>query len=239
MAHVPKKEIDMSSYKEGQTHQLANALEAAGYTKDDLTRLGQFPHHPLILGVLRGTHEIVGKDLLRFKETDFLRPVAMLTFPARTEPFNANEWYRNRKGLCVRSTLMDHFDLDIVETTLWPSLKRIYVAFELKEEANSAIIQAELLGQRLQRFLTLEDIATLIDAQWSGSIGILQTQTSNNYNFSYVKGKDAEEFVVTAYWHDNNDNRREWEVGDRRPRTSVPWGVGTRFICSGNVVFQP
>lgn len=31
----------MSSYSEGQTHQLANALEAAGYTPRDLTTLGQ------------------------------------------------------------------------------------------------------------------------------------------------------------------------------------------------------
>jgi hypothetical protein len=36
-----EKEEDMSSYSEGQTHQLANALEAAGYTAGEVTALGQ------------------------------------------------------------------------------------------------------------------------------------------------------------------------------------------------------
>ena len=35
------KEEDMSSYKEGQINQLANALEAADYTPEDVTSLGQ------------------------------------------------------------------------------------------------------------------------------------------------------------------------------------------------------
>jgi len=33
----------MSSYKEGQTHQLANAMETAGYTPAEITTLGQNP----------------------------------------------------------------------------------------------------------------------------------------------------------------------------------------------------
>jgi hypothetical protein len=57
----------MSKYTEGQVHQLADALEAAGYTKGDLTTLGQFPNHQLFLGVLRGTHEIKAKELLSFR----------------------------------------------------------------------------------------------------------------------------------------------------------------------------
>ncbi len=54
-----KEEEDMSSYSEGQTHQLMDALEAAGYEPADITRLGQFNNHPGILDVLRGRAEIV------------------------------------------------------------------------------------------------------------------------------------------------------------------------------------
>jgi hypothetical protein len=49
----------MSSYSEGQTHQLMNALEAADYTADNITELGQKSDRLAnILGVLLGTHEI-------------------------------------------------------------------------------------------------------------------------------------------------------------------------------------
>ncbi|MBI2049097.1 MAG: hypothetical protein HYT29_01505 [Parcubacteria group bacterium] len=48
----------MSSYTEGQIHQLANALEARGFTPDDITKLGQSEDLPAIRGVLRGTYEI-------------------------------------------------------------------------------------------------------------------------------------------------------------------------------------
>ena len=48
----------MSSYKEGQTHQLLNALEAQGFTPDHLTKLGQFKDLSLIREVLDDRAEI-------------------------------------------------------------------------------------------------------------------------------------------------------------------------------------
>ena len=48
----------MSSYTEGQIHQLANALEGDGFIPDDVTKLGQYKELTSIRGVLRGTHEI-------------------------------------------------------------------------------------------------------------------------------------------------------------------------------------
>ncbi len=53
-----QKEEDMSSYKEGQVHQLANALEAAGFTPGDITKLGQSKELPGIRGLFHGTHKI-------------------------------------------------------------------------------------------------------------------------------------------------------------------------------------
>ncbi|OGY55985.1 MAG: hypothetical protein A2912_03335 [Candidatus Buchananbacteria bacterium RIFCSPLOWO2_01_FULL_40_23b] len=56
-----RKEEDMSSYKEGQTHQLANALEAEGFTPEEVTALGQNRSEALtgLRLVLRGLAKIV------------------------------------------------------------------------------------------------------------------------------------------------------------------------------------
>ena len=49
----------MSSYSEGQTHQLMNALEAKGFTPDHVTKLGQYERLGDIRLVLDGQAEIV------------------------------------------------------------------------------------------------------------------------------------------------------------------------------------
>lgn len=48
----------MSSYKEGAIHQLADALETAGFSPDGITKLKQFKNLPSILDVLYGKAEI-------------------------------------------------------------------------------------------------------------------------------------------------------------------------------------
>ena len=49
----------MSSYTEGQTHQLVDRLEAEGFTAEHLTKLGQYPNLGDILLVLEGRAKIV------------------------------------------------------------------------------------------------------------------------------------------------------------------------------------
>jgi len=57
----------MSSYIEGQTNQLLNSFEKAGFTPADLTMMGQSQEIlTSILGVLHGTHEIVVRSLPLF-----------------------------------------------------------------------------------------------------------------------------------------------------------------------------
>lgn len=58
MAHVPERMEDMSSYAEGQTHQLVDRLEAEGFTADHITKLGQFDRLDLIKSLLDGGAEI-------------------------------------------------------------------------------------------------------------------------------------------------------------------------------------
>lgn len=49
----------MSSYSEGQTHQLANALEAKGFTPEEITQLGQYKQLGDIRLLLNGQAQIV------------------------------------------------------------------------------------------------------------------------------------------------------------------------------------
>jgi hypothetical protein len=50
---------DMSSFREGQTHQLMDSLEEKGFTSDLITKLGQFDDMPELIAVLNGESEIV------------------------------------------------------------------------------------------------------------------------------------------------------------------------------------
>lgn len=49
----------MSSFSEGQIHQLAEALETAGFTRQDITLLGQFKDKAGLLRILRGEAVVV------------------------------------------------------------------------------------------------------------------------------------------------------------------------------------
>ena len=57
----------MSSYSEGQTHQLMERLEAEGFTPDHVTKLGQFGNLAGVKSVLEGTAKIkpVAEDAAR------------------------------------------------------------------------------------------------------------------------------------------------------------------------------
>lgn len=48
----------MSSYSEGQSHQLMDKLEAVGFTADDITKLGQWPQLPQIRDLINGRAQI-------------------------------------------------------------------------------------------------------------------------------------------------------------------------------------
>ncbi len=64
----------MSSYSEGQTHQLMDAFEAKGFTPDHLTKLGQFRDLSLIREVLDGRAEIKRVEYLADLDADPFLP---------------------------------------------------------------------------------------------------------------------------------------------------------------------
>ena len=82
----------MSSYTEGQTHQLMNALEAEGFTPDHVTRLGQFGNLAGIKSVLEGSAKIkpVAEDATRVIPLN-PTPIAVNLAAIPKLPFNGAE----------------------------------------------------------------------------------------------------------------------------------------------------
>src|SRR3989344_3326520 len=91
LAHVPGEE-DMSSYTEGQTHQLVDKLEAEGFTPDHVTKLGQFGNLACIKNVLEGLAKIkpVAEDATRVVTINETTIVVNLTVAPKL-PFNGAE----------------------------------------------------------------------------------------------------------------------------------------------------
>jgi hypothetical protein len=123
---VPKGEEDMSSYSEGQTHQLADALEMAGFKGGDLTKLGQSqPTLALIRGVLQGTHEIKPID-----------HVIDLSAPARLPFDGASLEVHRGEGIVKLERRSDDLYLDGKKLNLFVSKKQKggIVGHELRKE---------------------------------------------------------------------------------------------------------
>lgn len=135
----------MSSYSEGQTHQLMNSLEAVGYTADDITKLGQSKHLPQIKDVLYG-HAVIS----------YHQPI----IDCDAAPFLPNGWSveKHTKG--------GQFEWN-------PTRVKLYLAKSQKPgkfvEGNQ--LRKELEGQKVLNANVLDDLLanpTFIPEEWKG-----------------------------------------------------------------------
>lgn len=162
-------------------------------------------------------------------ETRLFKPVAKATVPARTKPFDVAAFYQNCAGLWVSPSFSfrDRFDVEargVVES----ALSRLYVALLLKADAYDTDIRKELPETHLS---TLEDIASLIEAQPGGKPGLL---LNNGYaNIFYVEGKDGEVFAVVVHW---NSDDRTWNVSYWSLDEAGYWGTARQVLCPRNAV---
>jgi hypothetical protein len=218
-----KRELDMSNFTEGQIHQLADAFETAGYTKEHLTKFGQFPDHSLILGVLDGTHEIILKNEFWFRETNLLRPVAT-SVVSGDDILDEDAFFRTREGeILVTPSFREKFGNTFQKSHV---SSRLHVACELKRNAYDTAIRTDLPKSHLSK---LGDIARLIKTQRGGKSGILLNNGCGNIFF--VKAKNGEVFVVRVYW---NDDVRVWYVHDLRLDERGRHSVSHRVFFAGN-----
>lgn len=216
----------MSNYKEGQVNQLVNALEAAGYTKDDLTCLGQFPDHQALRGVLRGTNVIMPKLITAAVRAAVLTLVTTVTIPAVTESMDPQAEFRKSHIYLWNDfeTLRNDF-----ETRVLSVLKPISSAPEAKltvsrlvKATNDTAIRKELREQHLAEW---QDIILIIDRQKNGEVGTLLA--NGHANIFYMMGVDGEVFAVDVGWCADN---RQWIVRAWRLDESDRWDGGDRVL---------
>ncbi|MEK9170131.1 MAG: hypothetical protein AAB674_00600 [Patescibacteria group bacterium] len=145
--HMCQKEDDMSSYSEGQSHQLMDALEAKGFTPDHLTKLGQFKDLLLIREVLDGRAEI--------------KPVEYLV-DLDADPFVPKGWkvVEHRKG--------GQFKYDPAKVGLYLSKEqqkgKVIVGNDLRKELkNQSVMNTNLLD-----FYLKKENQHLIPEEWKG-----------------------------------------------------------------------
>ncbi len=160
-------------------------------------------------------------------ETSLLKPIAQAIVPARTEHFNASAFYQTRTGLYVDNSFADRLDLS-ARQTVNSAPERPYVVLILKERAYDKDIYKELPAET--RLSTMEDIASLIEAQPNGKLGLL---LNNGYaNIFYVKEKNGKVFIMSVSW-DSDD--RYWSIcgGRLDNRGGSCWFPGIQIICPG------
>jgi hypothetical protein len=88
----------MSSFAEGQVHQLVDALEGSGFTSKDLTRVGQLPQlRADILSVIRG-EKVITFPIRTWEEHD-----GVISFSVTSDGTTGEEWIARleKKGLRV------------------------------------------------------------------------------------------------------------------------------------------
>lgn len=169
------------------------------------------------------------------EETDLLRPVAKYTIPARTMPFDLNQFYRTPKGIRIPEKFMlvdDDFKelLDIRSREVVASApERTYVSLEMKNSACAYNILEKLPKPYSS---TLEDIAALIELQWNGFKGILHNDGRGNTCFVE---RNREIIVVTVLCVKDG---RVWSVTGQKLDDFVGAGFGSRVFCPSNATLR-
>lgn len=198
----------MSSYSEGQIHQLAEGLQAAGFTAYDVTNLGQNALRHL--GLVRGTHRIV--------ETESI--VVQYTGPLA-------EFFTTRSGLHV----LQEFKYRILAPAI--AINEYTVAmpatvgkpFDLAEGMNDIELRKQLGGNHV-----FENAAafclylkTALSRRSDETTGDFSYKESGN--FFYVRGLNRQVFLVEV----NRYAVSSWCIYAHRP--------DTRLLCRGSRIF--
>ena len=105
MAHVPKENVDMSTYTEGQVHQLVERLESEGFKAEHITKLGQCRHLASIRAFLEGNAEIVMKKVEEVV-ISLLTLVKTITTPAVPDK-KTSDCFTNKLRYYYRDSDMD------------------------------------------------------------------------------------------------------------------------------------
>lgn len=212
----------------GSMNQLADALDIAGYTPDDVTRLRQ--------SNLKGFKEVLyGKAKIIPAEKDaLLNFVGTVTIPATTVNFVALDKFvinTEREAPVKIYCSGDNFKKRFLNKTEEHIRETILRYYDLNEKSRDIPIINELGGEDVAE-TTLTPLFTLIERQGNGENGVLLT---NGYaNIFYVRDDEGVLWAVGADWHaygwyvdaSSIGNPNDWDAGNRvfscNSRSQVP-----------------
>ncbi len=199
----------MSSYSEGQIHQLADALELAGYTPSDVTSLGQSAQ--VHLGLIKGTHRRVEVD------KNAIDPLL--------------DFFETRKGLIV----YHEFKKYIIDPAL-EKLKVLPAKVGMQLDLPKNMMDDTEIGKMLGENHVFENakafcyyLKATLENQWDGTSEDLLN--NGNANIFYVRGLNEMVFVVHVIWKFDT-----WHVHATDPKIYRRENSGSRaFSCSNSV----
>jgi len=211
----------MSSFSEGQIHQLAEALQREGYTPTDVTKLGQTAREHL--GPVRGTHCII--EIKKSSVPSFLECLGTRLVLATTAPFVAK----------------DHF---IEDTSHSAKVRIVYLDRNFKTwflgktegaKCETALRYAKLTGNELDKSIldelgdkaetSLAEMFAVMEAQADGKAGDLLVDSYANTFF--IRDITGTLRAVRVDWYGNG-----WRVFARSVY-SFGWN-GCRRLFSRN-----
>ncbi|MGB3073139.1 MAG: hypothetical protein WBB68_02665 [Candidatus Moraniibacteriota bacterium] len=171
-----------------------------------------------------------GKDIKQLSQcnpglagTELPKWVSSVTIPASTEPINLAAFFSDRDGLVVDDDLVDRIGRSVCQT-VGPTSGHRYLGMTIEEAVHYLGIR-----EKLPEPSTLQDIAGLIIAQWSGQSGFLHTDGSENKAVVRL-GNDV--FYVNIIWMRCGN---EWFVCENELDENDNCPADSQFICPSNV----
>jgi hypothetical protein len=187
------------------------AYDKAGLDEESAQRLNESPEFPAeVLQLIKdlSTDQVI-------QESAILRPEASITFPARSEPIDPNEFF-NRSGVYLYGTFSGRILPALKPVASTP--KRTYGVGRLEQNAYDREIRPALPKRHLGNW---EDLASLIEMYPNGKEG---------YYLLYLKGVNGEVFAVVVYW---DSDYRSWSVGGWK-LDEGGWGADDQVLCPSN-----
>lgn len=221
----------MSSYSEGQTHQLMEKLEAEKFTPGEITKLGQYKDFIGLRGLLNGTHKIVpiegSVDL-------FLdRRLGVISIPATTLKFVASEKFVRDTSCKARvriGHLSDSFAMWFlaeggkVEDTISAATLRCNKL--LVKIANELIIKE--LGGEGEIEIALSWIFYLMEGQGDGKFGALLN--NGCANVFYAKDRKGMLRTIRVAWYGDS-----WHIDAISLEDIFIWDIGDQIFFHNSI----
>jgi len=221
----------MSTFAEGQIHQLADSLEVAGFTSAHITKLGQLGEGlSQVMAFLDGRAEIVMKKV-ETTVVSILTFVKTVAVPAVAGKETAN-CFTDESRYAYRDSDLDAWlpinqpaqlagKFSVQRLTRGGTFKSAVESF-LGMTAEIPVLAAEL--KKRGHVTTLAVIESLIERQENGEdVGL---RTDGWWDFFFVE--DGEGGVSVVYAH--RDDFGQWDVCVDRLAYGNVWGDGDRFF---------